>query len=203
MAKGAGPSSPGDTGREGRRRGSLRGPSGFRRGEAAVAAASWAKARLPGEAKVLNSRLQEPHALTAAPPRGRLSEGKRSVHHGQGFLSSLPTLSTLCPDSPFSGHRCWIQCANPRPHLPRPAARSTHSVPSSPRGLEGGSPCWQGVTPPSSCPQGRHPHISSRNPSPLKPGLASPPRQERGVLKVTYPAPLPYTGPLPISIPFL
>lgn len=96
--RGQSQAAPVTLGGEGRRRGSLRGPSGFRRGRQRWLQQAGQKSRLPGKAEELNLRgCKSPTPPpTRRPSKGEVEERKRSMHQGLRVLS-LPALSTLCP----------------------------------------------------------------------------------------------------------
>lgn len=86
--RGQSQAAPVTLGGEGRRRGSLRGPSGFRRGrQQQWLQQAGQKARLPGEAEALNPRgckSPTPPALSV-PRMGRLRKGKDQGAKARGF----------------------------------------------------------------------------------------------------------------------
>lgn len=85
--RGQSQAAPVTLGGEGRRRGSLRGPSGFRRGRQRWLQQAGQKARLPGKVEELNLRgckSPTPSPLDA-PRRGRLRKGKDQCTKALGF----------------------------------------------------------------------------------------------------------------------
>lgn len=191
--RGQSQAAPVTLGGEGRRRGSLRGPSGFRRGrQQQWLQQAGQKARLPGEAEALNPRgckSPTPPALNV-PRMRRLRKGKDQGAKARGFCFFPPSLPTICPDLTFSGHWCPIQCANPEtPDLPCRAAQNRHIQSPSPRSLRE-APLLAGRDSPFfPAPVVATPHAPLQNPSPEAWARFFLPHKKRSPSGGDYPAP--------------
>lgn len=137
--RGQSQAAPVTLGGEERRRGSLRGPSGFRRGRQQWLQQAGQKARLPGEAEALN--LRGCRSPTSPPPprrpsKGEVEEGRGSVSRGRGVPSLSSNALYLMPRPDFLRPLVSIQCANlETPDLLCWAAENRRIQSPSPRGL--------------------------------------------------------------------